>query len=452
MRIDALATAAGIGRVVFLLDGEEAGADGAAPFGLELELDPAAGPRTLRAVAYDRHGRSLGEDSLTLGEEARPFEVAIRRIDAAPAAGTPGLEGVEVEVELAVALPPGARLDRVELHHNRTPVASLDAPPFRVRLGLPPPAPEDYLRAVAFLDDGTAVEDARLLTSLAASAVAGPAAGTGPGFTERVEVRLLELYAVATDRRGRPVRGLGPDDFQVLLDGRELPVEHFREAHQVPLALGLLVDSSDSMGPIMAETREAAARFLDRTLTPADRTLLVDIDTRPRLAHGATAEPASLARSFEGLAVGGDTALYDSIALGFIELRSVPGRRALVVLTDGRDVGSHWDLGRCRRLAGGTGIPVYVLSLGGLAEGRTRPDRSLRLRAFADETGGRLYPVVSFDDLDRAYEEIQSELRSQYVLGVATGRALSAEELARIEVRAGRRGLRVRAAARSPTP
>jgi VWFA-related protein len=150
--------------------------------------------------------------------------------------------------------------------------------------------------------------------------------------------------------------------------------------------------------------------------------------------------------------VGGDTALYDSIALGLLELRNVPGRRALVVLTDGRDVGSQLDLGRCRRLAGGTGIPVYVLSLGGLAEGRTRPDRSLRLRAFADETGGRLYPVVSFEDLDRAYEEIESDLRSQYVLGVATGRALTGEELARLEVRAERRGLRVRAAARSATP
>jgi Ca-activated chloride channel family protein len=450
VRIDALATAPGIDRVVFFLDGQEAGADAAAPFGLELELDPSAGERHLRAEAFDRDGRSLGEDTLTVGAEARPFEVAIRRLDPATAPGADGSEGVEVE--LAVSLPSGARLERVELHHNRTPVARLEAPPFRVRLDLPAPAPEDYLRAVAVLEDGTAVEDARPLAFLVEPDGAARPTGAGSAFGEHVEVRLLELYAVATDRRGRQVRGLGPEDFRVLLDGRALPVEHFREAHQVPLALGLLVDSSDSMGPIMEDTREAAARFLERTLAPGDRTFLVDVDTRPRLAHAATGEPAELALSFEGLAVGGDTALYDSIALGLLELRNVPGRRALVVLTDGRDVGSQLDLGRCRRLAGGAGIPVYVLSLGGLAEGRTRPDRSLRLRAFADETGGRLYPVVSFEDLDRAYEEIESDLRSQYVLGVATGRALTGEELARLEVRAERRGLRVRAAARSATP
>ncbi|HUP42009.1 MAG TPA: hypothetical protein VM599_02245, partial [Thermoanaerobaculia bacterium] len=79
----------------------------------------------------------------------------------------------------------------------------------------------------------------------------------------------------------------------------------------------------------------------------------------------------------------------------------------------------------------------------------TRPDRNLRLEAFARDTGGRLFPVMSAKELDRAYDLIGAELRSQYVLGIAHDRALDAGELAEIEVRVEDRGVRVRAATRA---
>jgi Ca-activated chloride channel family protein len=437
VRIDAMATGPGVDRVLFFLDGEAAGSDGRAPFRVRLDLAPGAGPRTVRAVALDRAGHPLGEHSVTFGgPEPAAFEVAIRRLTRGPAAGA---GAVEVEVEVDVAVPPGARLDRLELYRNGELLARLAEPPFRARLALPEPAPEDYLRAVAHLADGTAREDARPL--------AVPEAGSGYG--ERLEVNLVEVFAVATGRAGGPVQGLGPRDFRVRLAGRELPIERFREARQVPLTLALLVDSSTSMRAIMEETREAAGRFLDRVLAAGDRAFLVDVDTRPRLIQQLTGEPADLAAAFAHLEADGDTALYDAMVLALVELRRHAGRRALVVISDGEDSSSHLGLGRCLDLARRSGVPAYLLSVGGLDVRKTRPDRNLRLEAFARETGGRLYPVTSERELDRAYDEIGGELRSQYVLGVASDRALTAAELAGLEVEARDRRVQVRATTRT---
>jgi Ca-activated chloride channel family protein len=346
-------------------------------------------------------------------------------------------------------VPPAARLEGVEIYRNEELVAHLREPPFRARFPLARPHAEDYVRAVARLADGSTREDARPLTG--AEATPGASAGAGAAYGERLEVNLVEVFAVATGRAGGAVHGLAPGDFQVFLAGRELPIERFREARQVPLTLGLLVDSSTSMAAIMEETREAAGRFLERVLARGDRGFLVDVDTRPRLAQELTADPAALAEAFAALEADGDTALYDAMTLAVVELRLHPGRRALVVLTDGEDSSSFLGLGRCLELARRSGVPIYVVSVGGLDERKTHPDRNLRLEAFARDTGGRLYPVTSRRELDRVYDEIRSELRSQYVLGVAADRALTADELAGLEVRVRDRAVRVRAATRTTT-
>ncbi|HSL84429.1 MAG TPA: VWA domain-containing protein [Thermoanaerobaculia bacterium] len=391
-------------------------------------MAPGEAPRTLRDLALDRDGRPLGEHSLTLTEHRDRFDVAIRMVEEDPASGV-------VDVEVTAAVPPGERLERLELYRNDERVAVSAEATLRHRLRRTGSAAGGYVRAVAVLAGGDTAEDAR------------PLAGAGRG--DHVRVNWVELTALATGRDGSPVRGLAREDFRVLLDGRELPLARLREANRVPLTLGLVVDSSTSMRPIMEETREAAHRFLRRVLAAGDRAFLVEVSTRPRLAHGLTGDAEALAAAFDGLEADGDTALYDSLALAAAELLPLPGRRAVVVLTDGADSASHLGLGRCQDLTRRAGVPVYVLSLGGLHPGTTRPDESLRLRAFAHGTGGRLFALTGVGELDRAYDRIEEELRSQYLLAVAAERSLTSEELARIEVRSERRGLRVRAAARA---
>lgn len=427
LRVDTLATDPAIDRVVFYLDEAEVGADGSRPFSMRLDVPRGEGPHTLRGLALDGKGRPLGDHSVTLARESRAFDVAIRRVEGSAEAGW-----VDVEVEAAV--PPGETLERIELYRNRERVAVSAESPLRARVSTPAPDPADYLRAVAVLAGGRSMEDARLVSS--------------PDPGERLDVHLVELVAVASDRAGDPVRGLGADDFEVVLDGHPLPIERFREAREVPLTLGVLVDTSTSMRPIMEETREAAQHFLEQTIGPGDRALLVDIGTQPRLAHGLTGDPAALGAAFEGLEAEGDTALYDSLALATVELLRLPGRRALVVLSDGEDSSSYLGLGRCLELARSAGIPVYVVSLGGLDPRKTHPDRNFRLAAFARETGGRLYAVTSSGEVDRAYRQIEAELRSQYVLGVTSNRVLAADEIAGLEVRPREGRWKVRVARR----
>lgn len=437
-RVHAFVTESAVDRVRFFVAGREVGSDRRAPFQVTVDLDPPGeselpghgdrdGDRTLWAVAYDADGRILGEDVLPLDARRGASGLRIREV-------VPDPSGDAVQVEIDLVLPRDLELEALEVYRNRELAERLDQPPFRVRLPGPPPSPEDFVRALAVLSDGTTLEDAR------------PLAPAGSG--ERLDVALVELVTVATDRHGEPVRGLGRERFRVLLDGRELPVQRFREAREVPLAVGLLVDSSSSMSPVMEVTRRAAARFLERTLRSGDRAFLMEVSTRPRVVHGLTGEPAHLEAAFAGIEVGGDTALFDAVVLGTVELAAVPGRRALVALTDGRDFGSHWGLRRCLRQARRAGTPVYFVSVGGLNRYRTHPDRNLRLEAFARETGGRLFRVTSTDELDRVYDRIEGELRSQYLLSVAADRVLSEEELARLEVRLEGRGLSVRSTAR----
>jgi Ca-activated chloride channel family protein len=266
---------------------------------------------------------------------------------------------------------------------------------------------------------------------------------------EVIDFVWIDLFAVATRRSGKPVRGLGQDDFRVHLDGRDLPVQQVLEAADVPLVLGLVVDSSESMAPVLDQTRQAAHRFLEHLLAPGDRALLVEIDTRSRLVHGLTGNADELASAFEELTIGGDTALYDAIALGVTELSKVPGRRALVVLTDGLDHGSRWGAREVRRLAGRAGVPVYFLSITGNLTTSSSARNNLLLSAFARETGGDLYWIVGPEELGRAYDALEDELRNQYVLAVTSERLLDEDELAGIEIEVrGHRGLKVRAARR----
>lgn len=432
LRIDALTVDPEVDRVVFYVDGRESAVDDHRPF--RMTFRPSGTPGSIRAVAYRRDGTRLGEDALdwnTVLAGRRPFRLVITGVERAGAAQAADAS-VRLRVRATLSMPEGATLDRLEVYYDQSLANVLDGPPFETTIDVPEVGPDDFVRVVARLADGRTLEDATPVLSAAGA--------------ERLDVCLIDLFAFVADRWGEPIRGLGPRDFRVRLDGRPLPVQRFREASQVPLALGLLIDSSESMALIMDETKEAARRFLDRTLVEGDQAFLVDVDTVPRVIREMTPSVSELAEAFDELEPGGTTALYDAILLGLLRLERHPGRRALVVLTDGRDVGSDFGPGRCLEEAERAGVPIYVLSLAGMPGKRTNPERNYRLEAMARRTGGRVLPVSTLFGLDRAYAEIDRELRSQYVLGLGSDRVLSDAELAGLEVQVDRPGVRLRTA------
>jgi VWFA-related protein len=422
-RFQTLATDPRIVRAVFYLDGKEAATDDRAPFNATLDLGAEARPHTVRVVGYTASGGALGEHSLHLNANAGAFRVAITRLTPAASAG-------ELEVEAQVEVPPGSQLSHLEVYRDEALVTRLDHPPFRARIAGPSAGGDtDYVRVLAVLADGHSLDDARLLSD--------------QGAGERVEVNLVELFVVVSQKDGGVIGDLGRDDFTVKVKGETRPLQRFQLADEVPLLLGLLIDTSQSMWVLMPDTKKAASKFLADTLTEGDRAFLVDFSTEPHLAQAATGDLLQLLHGFSTLEASGSTALYDSIVFSLSQLQDAGGRRALVLLTDGQDYGSRFGPRRCIDYARELGVPVYIVSLAGLY-GDGRVYRVNDLEGIVGATGGRIYYITKPEQLDQAYSQINAELRSQYVLGFGTDHPLTPDELKSIDVEVDRPGAVVR--------
>jgi VWFA-related protein len=382
----------------------------------------------VKVEAFGNSGAKLGEDLLSLNQRDDPFRVSISRVSII---GT-----TEIELEVRVGVPSGQRLERIEIFHNDTQVATLDSDgadsPFEARFSAALIGAADFVRAVAYLADGSSLEDARLLAS--------------QGGGERVNVNLVELFVVATDRDGEPIKDLRKEDFTVKLRGQKQTIERFELAEEQPLVLGVVVDTSESMWSLMPDTKKAATQFLSETVQTEDRAFLVDFDTRPRLAQATTGDLGLLFRKFAGLEANGFTALYDAIIFSLLQFEETSSRRALVLLSDGDDYKSEYGARKCIQYGRSLGVPVYIIAMGGIHDPR-RGMRKIDLEGITEATGGRIHYISAMSDLDGAYSQINRELRSQYILAFSTDEPLSDEQLDSIKLEVPRKkGLKVRTA------
>lgn len=441
-RFRVLASSYAVARVEFFLDGISVASDDRSPFVATLDLGPDARTATVQAVAYDSAGGRLGEHSLVVNAAAQAFDVRVTGLEQTTAGALPA-----VRLDAQVAVPPGQDLARVEIFWNEELASVVQAPPSTAS-GAPVEISEtlaipasgrtgsDYLRVVATLADGSVLEDVQLLSA---------------DIADRVEVNLVEIFAVVRDRAGTVVTDLEAEDFRVTLDGEPIDETRglqFRRADDVPLVLGLLVDTSESMWPLMIDTRQTASRFVLETVRDGDRAFLVEFDNQPRLVQETTDDVALLLRRFRELEAGGATALYDAVVFSLVEIEAsrsaMDGRRALVLITDGDDYGSKFGSRRAIRTARELGTPIYGISLAPLYRERGSA-RAAALEALTDSTGGRTFSITDTAELARAFAEINLELRSQYILTFPTREALDDRALRDLEVEVpGRAGARVR--------
>lgn len=433
--VEALVLSPEVIKVAFYVDDEPMGDRNRPPFRAHVRFADPPSEQTLRVVALGERGRELGRHEVTVNRHDPPFGVRIVRLDADP---EPGF----AEVEVAVTVPRGAALEQVEILVAETSVAvsetaTSDTAPFTARVPLTA-GNGTVVRAEATLVDGRRIDDAAVV---------------GGALTEEVAVNLVELQALVTSRNGRPLSGLVKDDFEIRQDKTVQTIDRFYRADDVALSIALLVDSSGSMAPIWDRTVEASWRFLDSVLLTRDRALLVEFDDAIRLAHGLTGEPQAIVEALGAIVPEGGTALYDSMLFSLLQLVEVPGRRALVVISDGVDFGSRSQPERVVEVARRLGVPIYIVSLpsggGGrnaaLSRGGVQAAAPVGadLRLLAEPTGGRVFRVPSSQGLTRALAQIGEELRNQYVL------SYYAESLPRgpksIDVRIpGQKGIKVR--------
>ncbi len=393
-RIEVIATSEAVERVEFFLDGDRVSEDRRAPFAARFNLGQPPRPQEILGIAYDEYDHEVGRDTLVVNAGSGVFRVSIRSLAGNPASGS-------VEVTAAVEIPPGKALDRLEFYFNGELAAQRRQPPFTASVPTPSAGPTDFVQVAAFLKDGSSIDTVRLLAA--------------QGVVEEVDVNLVELYVVASDAFGRPMKGLPKEAFSVRRGGKVQPIEGFQFAEDLPLLLGLVIDSSGSMDERMTEAKRAAGGFLGQIMKEGDRAFLVDFDTRPRLAHPATSDLGAIFRTFSTLQPEGLTAIYDSVVFSVLHFEQGRGRKALVILTDGDDYQSRYSPRRAIGDAQDAGVPVYVIVLGEGKQAR-RILKTGDLDHLTAKTGGRVFLTSQPGDLEKAYAQIDAELRSQYLL------------------------------------
>ena len=424
--------------VEFLLDGEPTARVTTPPFEARVRLADPPREQTIEARATSARGARAGADRIVVNRLDPPFAVRITGI-------TPDETGgrATVRVEAGISVPRSETLERVEFYRTEQLVASFDdfegeAGPSGVRsLAADVPtsgvSSEDFIRVVARLGDGRELEDVELLQ--------------GAEFSSEIDVQLVQLQVLVVDRGGQPVAGLRPEDFEVREDGERRQVENLYLSNDVPLSLGLAIDSSGSMEPIWQQTNSIAAAFFNGALTWRDQAFLVDFDSTLRLVQPLTGSKPLLARGLERLFPQGNTALYDAILFSLLQYGDAPGRRALVVVTDGYDSNSRSDPTRAIDFGKRLGVPVYVVAMRSVGFGpTTMEDANLRntMRLITGPTGGRLFQIESIDQMARVFDHIEQELRRQYVLTYYSERPFGAA--VEPDVRVHRKGLKVRSA------
>ena len=281
----------------------------------------------------------------------------------------------------------------------------------------------------------------------APAALAQSPAPTASPFTLEVEVDVVSVTAVVHDKRGRFVPGLGPRDVEVYEDGVRQEVSYFREAsgaegEKIPLSVVLVLDSSGSMRNSMRFLRQAANTFV-RKLEDVDTGLIVQFNDTVKGSAEFTGDLDRLERFIDSLQGWGGTALYDAVHYGLNRVRDQPGRKAVIVFSDGADHNSSMTEQEVIDYARSVEATVYSVLIKGNEGLFGRGPRGF-LRKIAQETGGKFYSPDKVGELIRVFTGISDELHHHYALAYTPRRAPDGTWRT-IEVRLpGRKDLQVR--------
>jgi Ca-activated chloride channel family protein len=403
--------AEGIRAVDFYLNGAKVMTRTRAPFDADLNLGPLPRKHTIRVVAYGETGRAVGEDEYIVNEGKEVFRVRILSPEKGAKAGGP------TKVVAAVAVPEGKTLQKLEFYSNESRVATLYQTPYEQTVNIRSTGSLGYVRIVGTLDDGTVAEDLRYVNA--------------PSYISEISVDAVELYTSVSDK-GRPVSGLQASNFKVFEDGVLQKVESFEYVKNLPLSLGVVVDTSASMLESLPEAEQAAMGFLDYSIGPKDRAFTISFDNEPYLLTKLTNRKDKLFRSFAGMRAEGSTALYDAIIYGLYQFTGVKGKKALVILTDGKDTASKFDFETALDYVRRSGIAIYGI---GLKISGAELDVKYKLNKLAQMTGGQTFYIDSAKNLEAVYRQINEELRSQYLLTYYSTNAGGKDKWRKVEVK-----------------
>lgn len=234
-----------------------------------------------------------------------------------------------------------------------------------------------------------------------------------------VNVDLVNIQFTVKDERGKLVTQIDPSSLRLLEDESPQTIRYFSHENDLPLTVGILVDTSNSIRERFSFERASAHEFLTSAIRRNhDEAFLMTFDSDIRLVRDSTDDPAILVSAIDLICPRGATKLYDAIGQACTEkLALVDGRRILLVISDGDDDASVLNLRKVLKVAQNQDVMIYAVSTnphGSPCDHLTRPDKILR--RLAEETGGQAFFPASSVEFAQSFERISTEMRSQFTL------------------------------------
>ena len=235
----------------------------------------------------------------------------------------------------------------------------------------------------------------------------------------QVDVTRVNMLFTVTDKKGRFVTDLTKDDFEVIEGKKPQVIQEFAAESDLPLRLGILIDTSNSIRTRFKFEQEAAVEFINNVVrTTQDRAMVVSFDTKAELVADLMPDTERLSTAIRNLRPGGGTSFYDAIYFSCRDKLSQDQpkhkfRRAIIMVTDGEDNQSTYTRDQALEAAQKADVVLYTISTN---DSKIESDGDKVLKYFAAETGGRAFFPFRVEDLEQSFENIANELRHQYDL------------------------------------
>ena len=275
----------------------------------------------------------------------------------------------------------------------------------------------------------------------------------------KVQVNLVNVLFTVTDKKDHMILNLNQNDFHLFEDKQPQTIRYFSRETDLPLRIGVLIDTSNSVRDRLRFEQEAAIDFLNETLRPGkDQAFVVGFDVEPQILQDYTDDEDKLSVAIRNLAAGGGTALYDALYASCKQkMMSLPPaepylRRVLVVVSDGRDNESQHSRDEALAMAQHSEAIVFAISTnnsGSNTGGEQKPNGFSAgdkvLKYLSEQTGGRTFFPFEATDLASNFQEISHELRSQYSLAYVSTNQAHDGTFRVIALQTAEKGLRIRA-------
>jgi|WetSurMetagenome_2_1015567.scaffolds.fasta_scaffold17086_2 Ca-activated chloride channel homolog len=389
------------------------------PWTVSISLGQSPRRTTIRGVAWAADGGFVGEDAVVLNGPGNQLPVDIL-LGPEPSGGVG-------ERTITVSARASAKIDEIVLKLDDKPLARWLECPCVTRVSVAALAQGKVLVAEANGAGGLHGDSVKVLG--------------GSHFVEEVRVDQVELPVVVIDKSGRPIADVPRDAFKVYEDGEEASIDSFGTTAELPLSLGILVDTSGSMERTFDDVRRAVAGFARDLLRPGDSYFLSTFAFEARIEQPWAEDPKMLSVVLDRITPIGGTALHDAVVSSLEQFRGRRSRTALVLLSDGDDTTSrtNWDV--ALRFCRTARTPIFPI---GLRIASLDLYVRSHLKALAESTGGEAFFVSKATDLPDVYHRISEQLRAQYLLSYRSSSTKGKDDFRSVKVVVAREGATAR--------